>query len=143
MSRHPLGCEHHDRRPLLRRHMTPVRVLPEDVLRQLQPLRENSRLRFELQQQTGSIPMPPVHDLVADYIDRLQLPLLPNIFDQGLERFGVHVTTEGRKGVAGESSIRHSSSFAMLECPPCIEIRSCYDGSWRGRVSSQSTTGET
>jgi len=59
MSRHPLGCEHHNnRRPLLRRHMTAVRVLPEDVLRQLRPLQGELEfsVQFKLQEQASSIP---------------------------------------------------------------------------------------
>jgi len=51
--------------------------------------------------------MPPVYDFVAGQIDRLELSLLSNIMDQGLERIGIHVTTEGRKTVASENSIGH------------------------------------
>ena len=71
----------------------------------------------------GSVAMPPVYDFLADHIDRLELPLLSNIMDQGVEGIRVHVTTEGRKGVAGENSIGHSSSSGLPECPPRIVIR--------------------
>ena len=40
--------------------------------------------------------MPPVYDFVADHIDRLELSLVSNILDEGVKRFGIHVTAEER-----------------------------------------------
>ena len=117
MSRHPVGREHHDRRPLLRRHVPTMRVLSQDVPHQFQSFREGSRLRFKLQELARLIPMPPVYNFVADQIDRLELSLLSNIMDQGLERFSIHVTTEGRKTVAGEYLIGHFFfRFGFAKC---------------------------
>ena len=63
--------------------MASMRVLSQDVFHQFHSFREYTRLRLKLQHLAGSVPMPPVYDLVAYQINRLQLPLLSNIIDQG------------------------------------------------------------
>ena len=76
--------------------MPSMRILSQDVRHEIRAFREVSRLRFDLQDPARSIPMPSVQNLIADHIDRLELSLVSNVLDEGVERFSIHVTAEGR-----------------------------------------------